>query len=384
MSISQRLQPFGVSIFSEITELAESNRAINLGQGTPDGDGPGFVKDAARASLEGGTDQYPPSPGVWALRKAIADRYGPLLGRELDPDTEVTVACGCSEALAASFLGLVDPGDEVIVIEPYYDSYPVNVAFAGGTPRFVTLRPPDFRLDLDELSAAFSKRTRAILLNTPHNPTGRVFDDDELGAVATLCHEHDVIALCDEVYEELTFGPPHHRLATFEGMWNRTVTMSSVAKTYSLTGWKLGWTIGPEHLTAGVRAAHQFLTFTTPTPVQHGAVAALAAPAGYYTQLRASYRAKRDLLVDGLVAAGFLPYAPDGTYFVLADHTPFGLPDDRSFCRHMIEKVGVAAIPPSVFYHRPETGSRLVRFAFCKDEETLTEAVDRLGRLRGA
>ena len=381
MSISRRLSPFGVTIFTEMTDLAAAHDAINLGQGFPDWDGPDFVKEAAVRSMEGGHDQYPASPGIPELRAALAERYGPLLGRELSPGSEITVTSGCTEALTAAFLGLIDPGDEVILIEPYYDSYPVGLALVDAVPRYVTLRPPDFRLDSDELRAAFSPKTRAIVVNTPHNPTGHVFDRSELETIAGLCHTYDAVAITDEVYEDIVFEPQHTRLATIDGMWDRTITLSSIGKTYSLTGWKVGWAIGPPPLTAGLRAAHQFLTFTTPTPVQHGAVAAVGAPDEFYAELRASYRSRRDLLVDGLAAAGLSPFRPQGTYFVMADHTAFGFSDDRAFCRHLIEKVGVAAIPPSVFYHRPEDGASLVRFAFCKDESTLREAVDRLSRL---
>ena len=381
MSISRRLSPFGVTIFTEITELARQHDAINLGQGFPDWDGPDFVKAAAADSLGGGNDQYPPSPGIPQLRAALAERYGPLLDRELDAAAEITVTGGCTEALTAAFLGLVDPGDEVILIEPYYDSYPVGLALVDAVPRYVTLRPPDFRLDVDELKAAFSPRTKAIVVNTPHNPTGRVFDRVELEAVASLCQTYDAIAIADEVYEEIVYESPHTRLATMGGMWERTITLSSIGKTYSLTGWKVGWAIGPNQLTKGLRAAHQFLTFTTPTPVQHGAVAAIGAPSEFYRELRASYLNRRDLLVDGLAAAGLTPFRPEGTYFVMADHTAFGFNDDRAFCRHLIETAGVAAIPPSAFYHRSEDGASLVRFAFCKDEGTLQNAVERLARL---
>ena len=381
MSISRRLSPFGVTIFTEITELARQHDAINLGQGFPDWDGPDFVKAAAADSLGGGNDQYPPSPGIPQLRAALAERYGPLLDRELDAAAEITVTGGCTEALTAAFLGLVDPGDEVILIEPYYDSYPVGLALVDAVPRYVTLRPPDFRLDVDELKAAFSPRTKAIVVNTPHNPTGRVFDRVELEAVASLCQTYDAIAIADEVYEEIVYESPHTRLATMGGMWERTITLSSISKTYSLTGWKVGWAIGPNQLTKGLRAAHQFLTFTTPTPVQHGAVAAIGAPSEFYRELRASYLNRRDLLVDGLAAAGLTPFRPEGTYFVMADHTAFGFDDDRAFCRHLIETAGVAAIPPSAFYHRSEDGASLVRFAFCKDEGTLQNAVERLARL---
>jgi aspartate/methionine/tyrosine aminotransferase len=379
MPISRRLAPFGVSIFSEMTALAIEHDAINLGQGFPNWDGVDFVKEAARQSLEtAGSDQYPPSHGVPVLREAIANRYGPLLGRSLDASLEITVTCGCTEALAASFLGLVDPGDEVILIEPYYDAYPVFVAMAGAVPRYVTLRAPEFELDLEELRAAFSPETKAIVVNNPHNPTGRVFSDDELAAIAGLCVEFDVIAITDEVYEEMVYEGAHRRLANYDGMWQRTLTLSSIGKTFSLTGWKVGWGIGPPDLTAGLRSAHQFLTFTTPTPVQHGAVAAMSAPDAFYGSLRSDYRHKRDLLATGLEAVGFEVHRPQGTYFMMAGFSDFDFEDDRSFCRYLVETARVVAIPPSFFYHRPDDGSSLVRFAFCKDEGVLSEALDRL------
>jgi len=383
MSVSKRLEPFGVTIFSEITDLARQHNAINLGQGFPNWDGAEFVKDAAARSMaDGGHDQYPPSPGVPELREAIAQKYGPLLGRSLDPATEVTVTCGCTEALAAVFIGLIDPGDEVVLIEPTYDAYPVDVALAGAVPKFVTLRPPEFRLVDSELREVMSERTRAIMINNPHNPTGRVLTESELQVVARLCAEFDVIAICDEVYEEMTFEEPHRRLAAYDGMWDRTITLSSLGKTFSLTGWKVGWAIAPPHLTAGLRSAHQYLTFTTPTPVQHGAVAAMTAPETFYEEMRSDYRTKRDLLTDGLSEYGFDVYPAHGTYFLMAGHGKFGFEDDRAFCRHLIEKVGVAAIPPSAFYHVPADGAPLVRFAFCKDQSTLADALDRISRLR--
>ncbi len=382
MSVAKRLEPFGVTIFTEMSELARVRGAINLGQGFPNWDGPDFVKEAAAASMRGGADQYPPMAGIPELREAIAAHYGPLLGRDLDPTSEITVTSGCTEALAASFLGLIDPGDGVILIEPFYDSYPVNVALAAATPRYVTLRPPDFALDEGELRAAFAEGAKAILVNTPHNPTGRVLTRAELELIAGLCVEHGAIAITDEVYERMVYdGHEHLRLATLPGMWERTVTLSSLGKTFSLTGWKVGWAIAPEDLTAGVRSAHQFLTFTTPTPVQYGAAAALAAPADLYEELRASYQSKRDLLAAGLADAGFDVYLSQGTYFLMAGHGRFGFPDDRAFCRHLVEAAGVVAIPPSVFYHRPQDGAALVRFAFCKDEATLEEAIARLARL---
>lgn len=381
MNTADRLAPFGVTIFTEMTALAAKHDAINLGQGYPNWEGAEFVKDAAIESMTGGEhDQYPASPGVPALRDAIAEKYRPLFGRDLDPASEITVTSGCTEALAASFLGLINPGDEVVLIEPFYDSYPACASMAGATPRFVPLRE-GFRLDPDELRAAFSNKTRAIVLNTPHNPTGRVFDSGEIQMVADLCQEFDVLVIADEVYEEITFGKPHLRIATFPGMWERTLTLSSLGKTFSLTGWKLGWAIGPAHLTAGIRAAHQFLTFTTPTPVQHGGVAALDAPAAFFEELRESYRSKRDLLADGLARIGFDVDVPEGTYFLMAGFEAFGFDDDRVFARHMVEVAGVAAIPPSVFYNQPGGGTHLIRFAFCKDEATLSEAIARLGAL---
>ncbi|HEX6947801.1 MAG TPA: methionine aminotransferase [Acidimicrobiia bacterium] len=382
MSVSARLQPFGVTIFTEMTALAQAHGAINLGQGFPDWDGPDFVKTAAAESMtHGGSDQYPPMSGIPQLRQAVAERYGPLLGRDLDPDAEVSITCGCTEAICASLLGLVDPGDEVVIVNPYYDSYPVGVALAGAVPRHVVLRPPDFRLDPDELAAAFNEKTRAILLNTPHNPTGRVFDREEMEAVARLCIEHDVIAISDEVYEEITFDRDHIRLATLPGMAERTVTLSSIGKTYSLTGWKVGWAIAPPGLTAGVRSAHQYMTFTTPTPVQHGAVAALRAPDDFYLELRRDYQARRDLLADGLSSVGFDVHIPEGTYFMLAGYSRFSDEDDRTFARRLVEEAGVAVIPPGVFYDDPGNGHGLVRFAFCKGMDVLEAAVERLSRL---
>jgi len=382
MPVSDRLQPFGETIFTTITALANRHQAINLGQGFPNFDGPEFVKAAATAAMESGENQYPRSFGVPQLVEAIAARFEADTGLAVDPMAQVTVTSGCTEALAATFLGLLNPGDEVVLIEPTYDAYRPDAALAGAVPRFVTLRPPDFRLDPDELRAAFSPKTAAIVVNSPHNPTGRVFDAEELTAVAELCREFDAIAITDEVYERMVFAGDHISLATFPGMWDRTVTLSSLGKSFSLTGWKVGWAIAPEHLTAGVRAAHQFLTFTTASPMQHGAAAALGAPDSYYDDLRAAYRSRRDLLAAGLTRIGFEVHLPAGTYFMLAYHTRFGFQDDVAFVRHLIETTGVAAIPPSAFYHDPADGAALVRFAFCKDETTLAAAVDRMSSLR--
>ncbi len=379
--VADRLAGFGSTIFSQITRLATEAGAINLGQGFPNFDGPEFVKDAAIEAIRAGHGQYARSFGIPELNGEIAARFTADTGLAVDPDGEVTVTSGCTEALVASFLGLVNPGEEVILFEPYYDSYRACVAMSGAVARFVTLRPPDFKIDADALRAAVSPRTRAILVNTPHNPTGRVFTRAELELIARLCREHDLIAITDEVYERMVFEGEHIRLATLDGMRDRTVTLSSLGKTFSLTGWKVGWAIASPPLTEAVRAAHQFITFATATPLQHGAVAALRAPATYYTQLLDEYRGRRDMLIEGLAALGFEVYPPQGTYFVLADHTAFGQPDDVAFCRHLIDRAGVAAIPPSAFYSNPADGRKLVRFAFCKTEQTLREALVRMRKL---
>ena len=277
---------------------------------------------------------------------------------------------------------MVNPGDEVILFEPYYDSYRACVAMAGATPRYVTLHPPDFAIVESTLRETITSKTRAILINTPHNPTGRVFTRDELQTIASICIEHDLLAFTDEVYEELVFDGEHHAVAAFDGMRERTITMSSLGKTFSLTGWKIGWAIAPPPLTNAVRAAHQYLTFAVATPLQHGAVAALGAPTEYYEQFRTDYRTRRDLLCEGLVDVGFNVHVPEGGYFIMADHTPFGFDDDVAFVKHLIESVGVAAIPPSAFYSESDDGKTMTRFAFCKDESTLRTALDRLSALR--
>lgn len=382
MSIAHRLTSYAVNVFTEITRLAQQHDAVNLGQGFPDFDGPLFIKEAAIDAIRNGHGQYCRMSGIPELNRAVADRLRAVGGLEVDPDQHVTITSGCTEAIAAVMLGLVNPGDEVILFEPYYDSYRACVAMAGGVPKFITLRPPHFALDEAALRAAFTPRTRLILVNTPHNPTGKVFTRAELELIGRLAVEHDAIVVADEVYEELVFDVEHVRIATLPDLWPRTVTLSSLGKTFSLTGWKIGWAVAPPDLTAGIRAAHQFLTFCTATPLQHGAAAALRAPRSYYDELRLDYRRKRDLLTDGLARLGFDVHRPQGTYFILADHRAFGFDDDVAFCRHMIEHARVAAIPPSAFYENKHEGRSLVRFAFCKQEATLREALKRLATLR--
>jgi aspartate/methionine/tyrosine aminotransferase len=382
--ISSRLAPFGSTIFSDITRRAVESGAINLGQGFPNFDGPEFVKEAAIAAIRAGHGQYAPTAGIPELGTAIAARFSAGTGLAgIEPRQHVTVTSGCTEALAATFVGLLEPGDGVILIEPAYDAYPVGLALSGAVPSYVTLRPPAFELTASDLEAAVGERTRAIVINTPHNPTGRVFTASEIEAIADLCRRHDLIAITDEVYEHMVYDGGHISLAGLPGMWERTVTLSSLGKTFSLTGWKIGWAVAPPELTAGVRSAHQFLTFATATPLQYAAAVALNAPQSYFDDLVASYRAKRDLLAEGLDEIGLKVFVPQGTYFMMADHSSLGLGDDVAFVNYLIETVGVAAIPPSAFYHDKSEARDLVRFAFCKDEGTLREAIDRLRRLRG-
>jgi aspartate/methionine/tyrosine aminotransferase len=379
VQVAKRLEQFKTTIFTEISMLALKHNAINLGQGFPNFDGPDFVKKAAiEAIQDGGKNQYARGFGVQQLNAAIADSFKKESGITVYPDKEVTVTSGCTEAIAATVLGLLNPGDEIILFEPFYDSYQATVSMSGATIKTVTLRPPHFAVPEDELRAAFSSNTRAILVNTPHNPTGKVFSRTELELIASLCKEHDALAFVDEVYNKLVFKGEHVSLASLDGMYERTVTMNSLGKTFSLTGWKIGWAVAPPHLTWGLRLAHSYLTFATATPFQFAAAEALRAPDAFYTELIEDYSAKKDILVDGLKSVGFKVYEPEGTYFVMVDHTPFGFESDVAFCKYLIEEVGIAAIPPSVFYTNPEDGKNLVRFAFCKDEQTLRDAVELL------
>jgi L-glutamine---4-(methylsulfanyl)-2-oxobutanoate aminotransferase len=383
-----RLVPFGTSIFAEMTRLAVKHGAINLAQGFPDFDGPDHVKEAAIAAIRAGHGQYARSAGVPALTEALAAKFHAGTGLACDAESMVTVTAGCTEAIAATILGLCEPGDEVVLFEPYYDSYRACVEMAGATPRFVTLRGPDFAIDAAALERAFTARTKLVLVNTPHNPTGRVFTRDELMLVARLCQKFNTVAVADEVYEHLVYEPqrrPMVRLASLPGMAERTLTLSSLGKTFSLTGWKIGWAIGPARLSAAVRAAHQFLTFAVSTPMQHATLAALASPASYYDTLVRDYRRKRDMLTAALADLGFAVRAPEGSYFVYADHTPvsarLGISGDVALCTHLIERCGVAAIPPTAFYNDKAEGSKMIRFAFCKRDETLAAAIERLRSL---
>lgn len=361
-----------------MSSLAIKHGAINLGQGFPNFDGPDFVKEAAIQAIRDSKNQYARGYGVPDLNSAVADRFKIDTGLVVDPEKEVTITSGCTEAIAATILGLINPGDEVVLFAPFYDSYEATLSMAGAKIKSITLKPPNFSIPIDELKSTVSKNTRAILMNTPHNPTGKMFTREELNAIASLCIENDILVFSDEVYDKLAFEMDHISIASLPGMYERTVTLNSLGKTFSLTGWKIGWAIAPPHLMWGVRQAHAYLTFATSTPMQYAAVTALRAPESYYEELRRDYAAKKAILVEGLKSVGFTVYPSSGTYFVIVDHTPFGQENDVAFCEYLIKEVGVVAIPTSVFYLNPEEGKNLVRFTFCKDEGTLRSAVERM------
>jgi N-succinyldiaminopimelate aminotransferase len=387
--LNRRLAEFGTTIFAEMSALALSTGAINLGQGFPDTDGPEEVREAAvRALRDGLGNQYPPGPGVPELRTAVTAHQQRRYGLSYDPDTEVLVTAGATEAIAAALLALVEPGDEVIAFEPYYDSYAACIAMAGGRRVPVTLRADTgegrFRLDLDELRDAVTDRTRLLLINTPHNPTGTVLTREELAAIAELAVERDLLVVTDEVYEHLVFDDAEHvPLATFPGMRERTVTISSAGKTFSFTGWKVGWVTAAPALVTAVRSAKQYLTYVSAGPFQYAVAEALALPESYFADFRDDLLAKRNLLAAGLEEAGFRVFRPSGTYFVTTDVSPLGESDGFAFCRALPERAGVVAIPNAVFYDHRDQGAPYVRFAFCKRTEVLQEAVRRLKGVAG-
>jgi N-succinyldiaminopimelate aminotransferase len=382
--LTAKLQGFGTTIFAEMSALAVATGSVNLGQGFPDTDGPREVLDAAVAAINGGLNQYPPGPGMPVLREAIARHQQRFWGLAYDPEREVLVTAGATEALAAALLGLLDTGDEVVVLEPTYDSYQACIAMAGAVARFVTLRPPHYRLDVDALRAAVTPRTKVLLINTPHNPTGSVLTRDELQAVADLAHEHDLVVITDEVYEHLVFDGHHHvSLATLEGMRERTIVISSGGKTFNTTGWKIGWVCSTPELVTAVRTAKQFLTYVNGGPFQPAIAAGLDLDDAYYERLRTDLQTQRDHLCRGLEEVGFDVFRPAATYFVTVDIRPLQPDGDgMAFCRSLPERCGVVAIPNVVFYANREEGRHLVRFAFCKRLEVIDDAVSRLKALR--
>jgi N-succinyldiaminopimelate aminotransferase len=380
----ERMRPHTSTIFAEMSALALRAGAINLGQGFPDTDGPASLLSDAAANIQAGINQYPPGIGVPELRSAVAEHQRRFYGLDVDPDT-VLVTTGATEAIASAVLALCEPGDEVVTFQPYYDSYAATIALAGAQLRAVALRPPSFGFDPDELRAAFSRRTRIVLVNTPHNPTGAVFDREQLTLIGELAAEHGAVIVTDEVYEHMIYdGRAHVPMATLPGLAERTLTISSVGKTFSVTGWKVGWVHGPAELVNAVRAVKQFLTYVSGAPFQPAIAAALGLPDSFYTTLATDLQRKRDLLSNGLRESGFTVFDTAGTYFVVTDVTSLGFTDGAEFCWSLPERVGVAAVPVSVFCADPDLGRSLVRFAFCKREDVLTEAVSRLAALRAS
>ena len=377
--LARRLRSVPPTIFSEMSALAVRTGALNLGQGFPDRDGPSGAVEVAVEALRAGRNQYPPGAGIPELREAVAEHQRRHYGIELDPTREVVVTAGATEAIAAAVLAFVDPGDEVVLLEPYYDSYVACIEMAGGVRRPVTLRAPDFRLDVDALRAAVTDRTRVLLLNTPHNPTGTVLTREELTAVAEVAVEHDLVVVTDEVYEHLLFdGRTHVPVATLPGMAERTLTISSAGKTFSFTGWKVGWATGPEELVQTMMAAKQWLTFSNAAPLQPAVAHALRHETGFFEQLAKELQAKRDLLVDGLRTLDVAVYPSQGTYFVTTDVRVYGYDDSLAFCLALPERAGVVAIPSQVFYDDAEEGRHLERWAFCKETDVVEEGVRRL------
>jgi N-succinyldiaminopimelate aminotransferase len=384
--IADRVAGFGTTIFTEMNSLAREYNAVNLGQGMPDFDGPPEAIEAfVRALRSGNHNQYAPGPGTPELRQAVSNHANRSYGLEIDPNGGVIVTPGATEALFASVMGLVDPGEEVIVIEPYFDSYVPAITMAGAKPVFVPLHPPAWEFDPDELRAAFNKNTRAIMLNTPQNPTGRVFTNDELSMIAALCKEFDVTVISDEVYEHLVFDDARHiAIASLPDMFERTVTIGSAGKTFGMTGWKTGWVYGPNEVVRGVAQAHQFIAFAVNHPSQIAVSEAFKLPSSYFENYREMYTAKRDLMMQGIEAAGMKARTPEGTYFVMADFSDVFDGDGVAFARHALETVSVAMIPPAAFFSEAHQhlARTQIRLAFCKNDDTLHEAGRRLARLR--
>ena len=384
---ARRVSSFGTTIFTEINNLARQHNAVNLGQGMPDFDGPQEAIEAAVEALRSGTaNQYAPGPGVMSLKQGIASHAHAFYNIEVDPADNVLVTPGGTEAIFCSIMGLVDPGDEVIVIEPFFDSYVPGILMAGATPVYVPMRPPDWTIDPDELRAAFGAKTRAIIMNTPHNPTGRVLTYDELKLIADLCQQFDVTVISDEVYEHLVYDQNRHiPIASLPGMFERTVTIGSAGKTFGMTGWKVGWVWGPPELITGAWRAHQFTTFATNHPAQRAVAQAFTLGSEYYEEYQTLYVHKRDLMMQALNAAGLTSIMPQGTYFVMADFSEVFNGDDVAFTKHLITEIGVACIPPSAFFsaEHKSLAQNHVRFAFCKSDDTLKAAAERMAKLKG-
>ena len=379
---SAKADRFTESVIREMTRLAHVHGAVNLSQGFPDFAAPEEVKEAARRAVSSDINQYAITWGARSLREAIAAKFQSLYGVPVDPEREITVTCGSTEAIVASLLAVLDPGDEAVVFEPFYENYGPDAILSGAVPRFVKLRPPDWSFDPDELARAFGPRTRAIVVNTPHNPTGKVFTRAELEMIADLCQRHDAVALTDEIYEHILYDDARHvPIASLPGMKERTITINGMSKTYAVTGWRVGWAIAPAPLTNAIRKVHDFLTVGAAAPLQEAGAVALKLPDRYYKDLADGYDRRRKRMLELLDKAGFRTYRPSGAYYVMTDITELNWNDDVAFARHMVEEVRVAVVPGSSFYSDPRDGRRQVRFAFCKKDETLDEAERRLSKL---
>ena len=379
---AERTQNFTESVIREMTRVTREYDAINLAQGFPDFPAPDLLKEAACEAIRADRNQYAITWGSTRLRKAIVAKYRTWYGMEVEGDREITVTCGATEAMAAIMLALIDPGDEVIILQPFYENFGPDAILCGARPVFLPLEAPHYELDPDRLASVVTNRTRAIVVNTPNNPTGRVFDRAELEAIAALCLEHDLIAITDEIYEHIIYdGVRHVPMAAIEGMFDRTITLNSMSKTYSVTGWRVGWAIAPPGLTGAIRKVHDFLTVGAAAPLQEAGAVALSFPETFYAELAAGYQRRRDMLLELLEPLGFVCFAPRGAYYVMTDIGGFGFADDVEFSRYLVQEVGVAAVPGSSFYHDPALGRTKVRFTFCKRDETLLEAGRRLQAL---
>ncbi|NWJ44690.1 MAG: aminotransferase class I/II-fold pyridoxal phosphate-dependent enzyme [Chloroflexi bacterium] len=383
--ISQKAGMFSESVIREMTRifLARGDKpGVNLAQGFPDFPAPSAMKEAASRAIHADINQYAITWGSKSLRHAIAAKVAKFSGFHPDPEREITVACGATEAMMAAMLAVVDPGDEVIVFEPFYENYGPDAILSGAQPRFVTLHEPDWHFDEDELTAAFNNKTRAIIINTPNNPTGKVFNRAELEFIGALCQKWNVVAITDEIYEHMVYEGEHVSLATLPGMYDHTITISGLSKTYSATGWRIGWLIAPPHISSAIRKVHDFLTVGAAAPLQEGAATALAFPDSYYHDLQNMYLEKRNKMVGILEKAGFEVYKPNGAYYIMTDISRFGFPDDMTFARYLVDEIGVGSVPGSSFYRHPEFGKSKVRFTFCKKPETLDLAAELLSKLQ--
>jgi len=381
--LSSKTERFTESIIREMTRLALKHHAVNLSQGFPDFPAPAEIKRAAQDAIGADINQYAITWGVKPFRHAIAEKFERTQGVGVDPEREITVCCGATEAMMSTMMAIINPGDEVVVFEPFYENYGPDAILSGATPRFVKLRPPDWTFDPDELAAAFSSATKAIILNTPNNPTGRVFERSELAAIRDLCVRWNSFAITDEIYEHILYdGAKHISMAAIDGMRDRTVTINALSKTYSVTGWRVGWAIAAPEVTSAIRKVHDFLTVGAAAPLQEAGIAALKFPQSYYDHLAHEYAARRDRLLGILTSAGFRCFKPRGAYYLMTDISAFGFPDDVAFAKYLVSEIGVAAVPGSSFYQNPADGRTHLRFTFCKTEKTFQAAADRLAKLK--